>query len=457
MLADADCWENRLTPQRPRVKDSLYGGEDRSGGMAFCALQAFAQPAYVYNVSLPEARSVMTDSRIISSRLTANRTSLSRTASRLIRVAVCAMATEVTLQAAPLFQQTDVFVSGQDGYFAYRIPAIETAPDGTLLAFAEGRKYKLGDPGSKEQDIDLVLKRSTDQGATWSPMKIIEDPGEKWSAANPCTLVDRGTGLVWLFYLRSKPGRNTYTARPGTRDVEIFARTSGDNGASWSEPIDLTKATRDLSDPKWRVSVVGPGGGICTRDGRLAIPVWRFAPWSDFAVFSTDHGRTWQRGDFVPGVVGDECQLIELADGRLLMDIRQHRGTHRWRATSQDGGRTWSKPFAGEAVSPVACAIEQFTLKSAGDDRDRILWTGPKGPGRSNLVVRVSYDEGKTFPRERPIAKGFSAYSDLTILKDKTVGVLWERGEKTGYQFITFTRFNREWLEPGNSATSNSP
>jgi len=390
--------------------------------------------------------------------LETNKTTYVRNGDWFTRIAACTVAMATILRAAPLFQQSDVFVSGKDGYFAYRIPAIETAPDGTLLAFAEARKYNLGDPGFGEQDIDLVLKRSTDQGITWSPMQIIEDPGEKWSAANPCTLVDRETGKVWLFYLRGKPGRNTYTGRPGTNDIETFARTSQDNGASWSEPVDLTQVTRDFTDTKWRTSVVGPGGGICARDGRLAIPVWRFEPWSVFAVFSADHGRTWQRGEFVPGVSGDECQLVELADGRWLFDIRQHDGgKHRWRAASEDGGRTWSKPFAGETLSPVACAIERLTLKSAGDDRDRLLWTGPKGPGRSNLVVRVSYDEGKTFPHERPIAKSFSAYSDLTILKDKTVGVLWERGESTGYQFITFTRFNREWLEPLNDSSPKRP
>jgi len=384
----------------------------------------------------------------------ANQTGHIRCAARFARVAACSAVMAAALHAAPLFQQADVFVSGKDGYFAYRIPAIEAAPDGTLLAFAEARKYNLGDPGKKGQDIDLVMKRSTDQGARWSAMKIIEDPGEKWSAANPCTLVDRETRMVWLFYLRAKPGRNTYTGRAGANDIETLARTSPDSGDSWSEPIDLTHVTRDFSDAKWRTSVVGPGGGICTRNGRLAIPVWRFEPWSVFAVWSADRGRTWQRGQFVPGVSGDECQLVELADGRWLFDIRQHGGANRWRAMSQDGGRTWSQPFAGETVSAVACAVERFTLNSGGDDRDRLLWTGPKGPARSNLVVRVSYDEGKTFPHERLIAGSYSAYSDLTVLKDKTVGVLWERGESTGYQFITFTRFNREWLEPSERTAS---
>lgn len=145
---------------------------------------------------------------------------------------------------------------------------------------------------------------------------------------------------------------------------------------------------------------------------------------------------------------GDENQLVELADGQILMDIRQTGGPNRHRVTSRDGGKTWSPPGPGEAVTPVACAIERYTLQSAGDDRNRILWTGPKGPGRTHLVVRMSCDEGQTFPVERQISAEHAAYSDLTILQDKTVGVLWERGVEQGYQFITFTRFGLKFLEP---------
>jgi hypothetical protein len=137
--------------------------------------------------------------------------------------------------------------------------------------------------------------------------------------------------------------------------------------------------------------------------------------------------------------------LVELSDGRILLDVRQHDGSQRWTVASADGGRTWSAPRPGQPVTPVCCAIERYTLKSAGDDRDRILWTGPKGPGRNKLVVRVSYDEGRTFTHERPISAEPAAYSDLTVLKDKSAGVLWERGD---YRFITFTRLTREFLEP---------
>jgi sialidase-1 len=340
----------------------------------------------------------------------------------------------------------DVFLSGQDGYHTYRIPAIETARDGSLLAFAEARKNNAGDPGTPKNDIDLVYKRSTDGGRTWSAMKVIEDPGELWSAANPATVVDRDTGRVWLLYLRCKPGRNTHAARPGTDDSQILARTSDDNGQSWSEPIDLTAVSRDMNDPQWHSSVAGPGGMIQDRKGRLIAAMWRYAPWSVFTIASDDHGRTWQRGEIVPGQrPGDENQVIELSDGRILVDFRQQSGPHRWIAESRDGGRSWSTPRDGLTVTPVCCAIERWTLKSAGDDRDRIVWTGPKGPGRSNLVARLSYDEGLTFPEERLIASGPAAYSALTVLADKSMGVLWERN---GYRAITFTRLPREFLEP---------
>jgi len=341
--------------------------------------------------------------------------------------------------------QVDVFVSGQDGYQGFRIPVIETAADGSLLAFAEARKHNFGDPGTDNNDIDLVLKRSTDLGCTWSPMKVIEDPGELWSAANPATVLDRQTGRVWLHYLRCKPGRGSATARPGTDDVQNLVRYSDDHGATWSEPADVTAVCRDMADGQWRCSVVGPGGGIQDRKGRLIVPVWKF-PFGVFAVFSEDHGLTWRRGQMVPGDRGgDEDQLVELADGRILLDFRQEVGPNRWIAVSHDGGCTWSEPHPGQMVTPVCCAIERYTLQSAGADRNRIVWTGPKGPDRANLVIRLSYDEAESFANERLIAEGSAAYSDLTLLKDKSVGVLWERGN---YRFITFTRLDRVFLEP---------
>ena len=370
--------------------------------------------------------------------------------SNLIKTLVATISVATGAGAAPLLTHTDVFVSGQGGYHTYRIPAVEAAPDGSLVAFAEARKHNADDPGFGKQEIDLVYRRSTNNGATWSPMVVLEHAGEFWSAANPATIVDRSNSRLWVFYLRSRPGCSTDTSRPGTDDMQTIARWSDNSGQTWAEPMDLTAVGRDLNDKSWRASVPGPGGAIQTRRGRLIVPMWK-TPYANFAIFSDDHGRTWQRSQFVPGKQrGNENQIVELADGRLLMDIRQNSGLHRWLAESADGGQTWAEPRAGLTVTPVMCAIERFTLKAAGDDRDCIIWTGPKGPERRRLVIRSSDDEGQSFTHERLISDDHAAYSELTILQDKTIGVLWERGVERGYQFLTFTRLNREWLEAGS-------
>jgi sialidase-1 len=136
-----------------------------------------------------------------------------------------------------------------------------------------------------------------------------------------------------------------------------------------------------------------------------------------------------------------------LGDGRILIDMRQETGATRWLAESADHGMTWTNVRPGIKVTPVACAIKRLTDWSAGDDRAWLLWTGPEGAERRHLVIRTSADEGKSFQNERLISDDFAAYSDLVLLKDGTAGVLWERGVKENYEFITFTRLNRQWLD----------
>ena len=361
--------------------------------------------------------------------------------------------------AEPLFTSVDVFTAGTEGCHTFRIPAIVTAADGSLIAFAEGRRDNRRDPGGG--DIDLVYKRSSDQGMTWSALEVLDDPGEGWSASNATPVVDRTNGRVWILYNRWEPGHGTNSSGPGTTNNQSWARSSDDNGRSWSEAVDLTRDTRDFED--WGAIFFGPGGAVQARDGRLIVPaarktdtttVWGAAGeysgtlhfMRAYAVFSDDHGASWKRGKLLHAL-SNENQLVELSDGAIMMDARQNGGGRRWVAISGDGGGTWSRPRTGQQLTPVCTSIERFTSRAAGDDRDRILWTGPAGPGRRNLVVRVSYDEGQTFRVEKVIYGGLAAYSDLAILRDKTVGVLWERGVSDGYQFITFTRFDLGFLE----------
>src|SRR5687768_3537968 len=111
----------------------------------------------------------------------------------LTRFALFAAVLVLAAHAAPAVEQVDVYTSGQDGYHTYRIPAIIRAVNGTLLAFAEGRKSGGGDAG----DIDLLLKRSTDNGRTWSQIQVVWDDGTN-TCGNPCPVVDASTGTVWL-------------------------------------------------------------------------------------------------------------------------------------------------------------------------------------------------------------------------------------------------------------------
>ncbi len=371
---------------------------------------------------------------------------------RCLLSALLLVASMAATHVTPL-AHVDVFTSGKEGYKYFRIPAITTAADGTLLAFAEGRKYFGDDPGEvAENELHLVCKRSTDGGRTWSNLIVIENPGQFCSAANPAAVLDRDTGRVWVVYMRCKPGRSTEKARAGTDDEQVLARYSENNGQSWSAPVDLTEVSRDMTDSTWKISVAGPGGMIQDRHGRLVAAMWRYQ-WGVFALFSEDHGRTWQRGQLAPETgKSNENQLVELADGRLMMEYRCEDINQRYTLISDDGGRTWSQPRPGQKVTPVACAVHRYSLKSAGADANRLLWTGPKGPDRHNLVLRISYDEGQTFATELELARGVAAYSDITILNDGSAGVLWERGDgERGYRYLTFTRVTKEFLlRPAN-------
>ncbi|MCC6539655.1 MAG: exo-alpha-sialidase [Bryobacterales bacterium] len=357
-------------------------------------------------------------------------------------------------------EHIDVFRAGEGGYHSYRIPTIVTAADGALVVFAEARKDNRGDPGYG--DIDLVARRSTDRGKTWSAMQLVDDPGVKWSASNPTPVLDRNTRRLWLLYNRWEPGHGTLSSMPGTMNNQVWARWSDDHGRTWSQPKDLTRQARDVE--RWGAVFLGPGGAIQTRTGRLIVPaamkfdkafsVMTAVNGADvsintmraYTLYSDDRGETWKRGALVDALT-NENQLVELADGAVLMDARQGGGEHRWQMISQDGGATFSRPAVGNRVVTIASAIERFAP-------GLLLWTGPTGPGRRKLVARVSFDEGQTWDHlpERVIYGGPTAYSDLTMMDDGRAAVIWERGVSDGYQFVTFTPLSRPFLLDAASA-----
>ena len=338
------------------------------------------------------------------------------------------------LVAADALELTDVFISGTEGYHTYRIPAIVPTNQGTLLAFCEGRKTGRGDHG----DLDLVLRRSADGGKTWLPMQLVYEEGDaaKITIGNPCPVVDRTTGTVWLPFCRNND--------------RVFMTSSTDDGKSWAAPIEITA---DVKKPEWGWYATGPGHGIQLSTGRLVVPCdcgdkkgrgdWRNIGRS-LVFYSDDHGKSWKLGG-VTDLGMNECEVVELADQSLLLSMRNYFGKNqRALAHSEDAGLSWSRPEHHEQIYCPTCqsSIHRYSLRP----KNRILYSGPGGPGRNNLTVRLSYDEGKTWPVAKRVYEGGSAYSDLIVLGDGTIGCLWERD---GYKTISFARFSLGWLTDG--------
>lgn len=344
-------------------------------------------------------------------------------------------------------RQADVFVAGRDGYHTFRIPSLLVTSRGAILAFCEGRTHGRGDSG----DIDLVLRRSTDGGASWGPLQRVIDAGPD-TAGNPCPVVDRASGVIWLLSTRNL-GRDTQRAildgtSVGTRTVWVMKST--DDGASWSAPVELTGSVKA---PDWTWFATGPGVAIQLAGGRLLVPCDHYLAGTKAArshvIFSDDHGATWRPGGVVGGGV-NECQVAERADGTLLLNMRNEPprpGEGRAISTSRDGGRSWSEPIRDPALLEPGCQASLIRLADRREhEQDRLLFSNPAGTRRERMTVRLSDDGGKTWPVARVVHAGPAAYSCLAVLPDGSIACLYERGEAHPYERITFARFALWWL-----------
>jgi len=386
--------------------------------------------------------------------------------------------------AEPFLEKQDLFRVGDNpAYNIYHIPGIVVTAKGTVLAWCEARKRPAG--VSDWDDIRILLRRSTDDGRSWSaPVSIAAVPGPKTKNPfalrmknvdpadvtynNPVLIADRDGTVHMLFCLEY---------------MRVFYQRSTDDGLTFTTPVEIT-ATFDAftKDYGWKVLATGPNHSIQLRTGRLIVPVWlstgtggnAHRPSVTATIFSDDAGKTWQAGNIaVPDTAAwinpNETVAIELNDGRVMLNVRNESKAHRRLVTtSPDGATGWSTPRFDDALLEPICMGGIVRYRHGG--QNLILFCNPhnldkeKGqpePGknrdRKNVSVKISRDEGQTWSVHKSIEPGPSMYSDIAVTRAGTILCFYGRsGDNQGMAAfaggrLTVARFNLEWLTDGKT------
>ena len=405
-----------------------------------------------------------------------------------LAVIVCATACGAGQEPPDRVARVALFRPGDGGYPTFRMEALAVTRCRTILAFTEGRKGGSGVNG----DVDLLLRRSSDGGKTWGPIQIAVDNGQD-TVCYPTPLVDRQTGRIWLAMCMFKSPANQGTiARGEPPDTcHTWITFSDDDGVTWKPPVEIT---RHVKPPGTTWFAPGAGFGIQLRSGRLVFPCYhfdagpedRFRTHRSSVFYSDDHGETWQRGGvvnryeseteideavpveerirlskgwFIPGRT-DEAQVIELNDGRLMMNMRSYHCSYRRAISfSKDGGLTWSPVTLDEELFEPICSgsIARLSSVRGGQKKDRIIFANPNGRVRSGhafvrekLTVRLSYDEGETWPVERVLDPGPAGNLNAIGLPDGRIAVLYEGGSRQIFrETIYFATCTVNWLTQG--------
>lgn len=355
-----------------------------------------------------------------------------------------------------ILAHTLLFQPGDYNSTNYRIPGVITAKDGSIVAVTDKRKYNQGD---LPEDIDIVCRRSTDGGHTWSePFTIAQGTGYNHGFGD-CVLAwtNDDNGLIAGFV----GGVGLWNSTP-SNPIRSYIARSYDNGQTWTEPEDITDFIfgSNCVVPEyrtWRASFFGSGNGLITSTGRImfvaAIRETTAQSLSNYAVYSDDNGITWHVSGRA-SVSGDEAKVTELVDGRILMSIR-HNGK-RWYNISNDGGETWqSSTSTWNDITAPACNGDmiRYTSVNQGFNKNRLLHSVPFGSSRTDVSVYISYDEGETWPVRKCIVPYSSAYSSLCVLPDGTIGLYVEEEYpgNSGYSTV-FYNFSLEWLTDGSDS-----
>jgi len=341
----------------------------------------------------------------------------------------------------PLFEQVDLFQQGDGGVHTYRIPALVETRRGTLIAVADARHDSTSDMPAR---ISLVMRRSRDGGRTWSAAVTIRAV-PAGGVGDASLLFDARRGRVWCFHSYGPPGIGFGTAQPGAltgpTTFQFHAMYSDDEGATWSPAVDLTPQVKDRD---WQAMFATSGTHFMTSGVRFLVPlVTRDGAGvvSSRNAYSDDGGVKWKVGAFI-GRDTDESKAVELADGSVLQNMRLRNSKVRAQARSRDGGVTFGPAEPMAALIDPVCNAGLARYRHGG--RDLLLFTNAASVRRENVTIKVSADGGRTWSAGRALHPGPGAYSTVISLRDGTIGVLYECGEKSAVERIRFARCSLE-------------
>lgn len=350
----------------------------------------------------------------------------------------------------PVFS-TIVYQKGDNGFDTYRIPATVQTTRGTILAFAEARKHSRSDTG----DIDLVVRRSLDGGRTWSEIITVwDDAGNV--CGNPAPVVDRTTGRILLLstWNDGTDHEREIHARTSKDSRRVFVLYSDDDGLTWSKPREITSSVKR---PEWTWYATGPCHAIQLQKGkhkgRIVVSCnhglfqdGKSAGSYSHLIYSDDHGQSWAIGGEGQRD-GNESTVAELKNGDLMLNMRGPRhknradnGSCRLIALSHDQGLTLAPQYYERALVEPVCNGSSINYASKGRLTRTLLFSNPSHPTkRKDMTVKISRDNGKTWETACRLSDDPAAYSDMVVLTNGDLGVLYETGKESCYERIEFT------------------
>ncbi|MEO5995486.1 MAG: sialidase family protein [Chitinophagaceae bacterium] len=338
-------------------------------------------------------------------------------------------------------QLNHLYKAGEAGYSCFRIPAMVTTIKGTILAFAEARRTGCGDAG----DIDLVVKRSSDNGKTWSALYMVWNDSAN-TCGNPAPIVDASTGkIILLSTWNLGTDHEKDIIQQVSKDTRrVFMLSSSDDGTSWSTP---TEITNDVKPANWTWYATGPGSGIQIKKGkykgRMVVACDHIEAitnnYYSHAVYSDNGGRSWKLGGTTPQDKVNESTIAELSNGNLLLNMRNYGPTRiRQVSISKDGAKTFGDIYGDSTLIEPVCQGSLISVQLTRKKRMLVFSNPANATSRSVMTVRISYDNGISWPLKKVLYPGPAAYSNLTVLPNGNLACLYEAGYQKAYEGIVF-------------------